>query len=67
MDPVSGKVQHRVRDRNGKVMTRIELAKELPKFIRVEGVDVGERFLFYDDFVPGRTTALVTPESRAKT
>ena len=29
VDPVTGKVQHRVRGRNGKLLTKIELAKEL--------------------------------------
>ena len=47
--PVTGKVQHRVRGRNGRVLTKIELAKELPHFIHAELVDIGERFPFYDD------------------
>ena len=66
---MSGKIQHRVRSRNGKVLSKIELAKELPKLIHSELVDIGERFPFpfYDDFIRGRTTPLVTPESRAKT
>ena len=67
VDPISGKVQHRVRGRNGKVLTKIELAKELPKFIHAELVDIGERFPFYDDFLKGSSTALVTPDSRTKT
>ena len=67
VDPVTGKVQHRVRGRNGKLLTKIERAKELPKFIHVELVDLGERFPFYDDFIRGRTTPLITPESRART
>ena len=67
VQPVTGKVQHRVRGRNGKIITKIELAKELPKFIDAELVDIGERFPFYDDFVKGTSTTLVTPESRAKT
>ena len=44
VDPVTGKVHHRVRGRNGKVLTKIELAKDLPKFIHFEVMDVGERF-----------------------
>ena len=28
--------------------------------------DVGERFPFYEDFTRGHTSAIVTPESRAK-
>ena len=65
--PVTGKVQHRVRGRNGKVLSKIELAKELPKFIHAELVDIGERFPFYDDFVKSTSATLVTQESRAKT
>ena len=65
--PVTGEVQHRVRGRNGKVLTKIELAKELPNFIHAELVDIGERFPFYNDFVKGTATTFVTPASRAKT
>ena len=65
--PVTGTVQHRVRGRNGRILTKIELAKELPLFIHAELVDIGERFPFYDNFVKGTATTLVTPASRAKT
>ena len=64
---VSGKVQQRVRGRNGKILSEIELAKEMRHFMHVELVDIGERFPFYDDFIKGTSTTLVTPESRAKT
>ena len=67
VDPVSGKVQHRFRVRKGKNLTKIELAKEHPKFILVELVDVGERFPFYENFIEGTTTAIVTFESRTRT
>ena len=43
------------------------LAKELPSFINEELVDIGESFPFYDDYIKGSTTALVTAESRANT
>ena len=66
-DPVTGKVQHRVRGANGKILSKMELAKTLPHFINEELVDIGERFPFYDDYIKGSTTALVTAESRAKT
>ena len=67
VDSVSNKPQHRVRGRNGKLLNKSELVKELPKFIHAELVDIGERFPFYEDFVKGRTTPMITPESRAKT
>ena len=66
-DPVTSKVQHRVRGANGKILSKMELAKALPHFINEELVDIGERFPFYDDYIKGSTTALVTAESRAKT
>ena len=50
VDPVSGKVQHRVRGCNEEILSKIELAKELPKFVRTELIDVGERFPFNEDF-----------------
>ena len=37
----------------------------MPKFIHTELVDAGERFPFYDDFLRGSTTAIVTPLTRA--
>ena len=67
VDPASGKVQHRVSGRNGKILTKIELTKELPKLIQAELSDIGERFHFNEDFIKGTTTALVTPESRSRT
>ena len=66
-DPVTLRTHHRVRGRNGKILSKMELAKELPKFLNVELVDIGERFPFYEVFVRGRTTPLITPESRART
>ena len=65
--PVTNKTHHRIRGRNGKLLSKAELAKELPKFIHFELVDIRERFPFYDDFVRRRPTAMITPESRAKT
>ena len=67
VDPVTGKILHRVRGRNGKILSKVEMAQELPKFIHTELVDVGKRFPFYEDYLKGSTTALVTPLSRSKT
>ena len=67
VNPVTGRVQHRVRGRNGKILSETELAHEFPKFIHTEHVDVGEKFSFYEVFLKGSTTAFVTPLSRAKT
>ena len=67
VDPVSGKVQHRVRGANGKILSKIGLANQLSKFINAELVDIGERFPFNEDFIRGTTTALVTQEARVKT
>ena len=59
--------RHRVRGRNSKVLPKLELAKELPRFFHAELVDIGEPLPFDDDFLKGDTTALVTPDSRAET
>ena len=33
----------------------------------MELLDIGERFPFYEDFIRAHTSAIVTPESKAKT
>ena len=66
-DRVTRKIHHRVRGRNGKILSKIELAREFPKFRHVELIDAGERFPFYEDYLKGNTSALVDPQSRAKT
>ena len=65
-DPVTLQPQHRVRGRNRKHLSKTDLAKELPKFIHSELVDIGERFPFFEDFIQGQTAPLITPESRAR-
>ena len=67
VDPVTGKVQHRVRGKNGKILSKKDLADELPRFIHTELVDVGERNPFYEDYLQGHTSAPITPQSRLRT
>ena len=67
VDLVTGKVQHRVRGKNGKILSKKDLADELPKFIHAELVDVGERNPFYEDYLQGHTSAPITPQSRLRT
>ena len=55
IDPVTNKVHQRVCGRNGKLLSKIKLPEELPKFIHSELVDIGEWFPFYDNFIKGRT------------
>ena len=64
VDDVTGKVHHRVRGRDGKILNKSDLAQELPKFIHTELVDVGERHPFYEDYLKGHSSAPVTPQSR---
>ena len=64
VDDVSGKVQHRVRGRDGKILNKSDLAQELPRFIHTVLVDVGERHPFYEDYLKGHSSAPVTPQSR---
>ena len=67
VDLVTGKVQHRVRGKNGKILSKKDLADELPRFIHTELVDVGERNPFYEDYLQGHTSAPITPQSRLRT
>ena len=67
IDDVTGKVQHRVRGRDGKILNKIDLAHELPKFIHAELVDNGVRHPFYEDYLKGHAFAPVTPQTRLQT
>ena len=46
VNTVTGKVQHMVRGRNGKILSKIEQAQELPKYILTELIDIGAMFPF---------------------
>ena len=67
VDTVTGKVQLRVRGRDGKILDELKFSDELPKFIHAELIDIGERYFFYEDIMKSHTPALVTPESRSRT
>ena len=42
---------HQVRDKDGYILTPLQLEKEKPLFIDVPLVDIGDKFPFYDDYV----------------
>ena len=52
-DPVTKMVKHYVRGKDGKLLTPYELQLELPKFIDVPLVDIGEKLPFYEDYLRG--------------
>ena len=51
--PVIGRIKHHVRGKDGRLLTPYELQLELPKFIGVELVDIGEKLPFYDEYAQG--------------
>ena len=67
VDPVTGEDIHQVRGRDTKVLTKFELAKELPHFIDTELVELGERRPFYHEFIGEHPTSTLVEESRAAT
>ena len=66
-DPVTGDIVHQVRGRDTKVLSKFELAKELPKFINAELVVLGERRPFYHEFIGEHPTSTVADEARVGT
>ena len=48
-DLVTKMVKHQFRGRHGRLLTPYELEVELPKFIDVQFVDIGEKVPFYDE------------------
>ena len=67
VDPISGDEIHQVRGRDTKLLTKFQLAKELPKFINAELVELGERRPFYHEFIGEHPTSSVVEEARATT
>ena len=65
-DPVTKMVKHHVRGRDGRLLTPYELQLELPKFIGVELVDIGEKLPFYDDYQRGTDYMASSSENRTK-
>ena len=65
-DPVTKMVKHHVRGRDGRLLTPYELQLELPKFIGVELVDIGEKLPFFDDYQQGTDYMASSSENRAK-
>ena len=49
VDSVTGETTRTVRGRDGRVLTKRELAKELPNFIHKELVEIGEHYPFCED------------------
>ena len=52
-DPITKQVRHYVRGKDGRLLTPYELQLELPKFIGVELIDIGEKLPFYDEYLQG--------------
>ena len=52
-DPITKKVKHHVKGRDGKLLTPYELQLELPNFIDAPLVDIGEKLPFYDEYIQG--------------
>ena len=46
-------MKHDVRGREGQLLTPHELDMELPKFIDVQLVDIGEKMHFYEEYIQG--------------
>ena len=51
VDATTGRVTHQVRDKDGYLLTPLQLEKEKPLFMDAPLVDIGDKFPFYDDYV----------------
>ena len=65
-DPVTKMVKHYVRGKDGKLLTPYELKLELPKFIDVPLVDIGEKLPFNEDYLRGTDYMTSSSENRAR-
>ena len=64
-DSVSGTPKHYVRGLDGKLLSPVELRKEIPFFENVRLVEIGARFPYYTDYVQGVQHSGIASEDRA--
>ena len=67
MNPVTVDEVHQVRGRDTKILSKYQLAKELPLFINAELVELGERRPFYHEFIGEHSSSAVVDELRSST
>ena len=65
-DTITGIVKHRVRGKDGKLLTLYQLERELPKFFDAVLVDIGDRMPFYEDYMAGQRDVTTTPDNRVR-
>ena len=64
--PITKQVKHYVRGKDGRLLTPFELQLELPKFIGVELIDIGEKLPFYDEYLQGTDYMASSSENRVR-
>ena len=64
-DKVTGITRHKVRGKDGRILTPLELEREKPLFENAPLVDVGERYPFYDAFLANSEGQQTTEDQRA--
>ena len=65
-DSVTGNVKHRVRGKDGKLLTAYQLELELTKFIDAPLIDLRERIPFYEDHMAGQQHCVTTPDKMVR-
>ena len=65
-DPITEKLRHQVRGKDGKIFSHYQLRLELPLFINAELVDIGEKLPFYEEAMSGADHMASTPQNRAQ-
>ena len=65
-DPITKKLRHQVRGKDGKILSHYQLQLELPLFINAELVDVGEKLPFYEEAMSGADHMASSPQNGAR-
>ena len=66
IDPITKNKIHQVRGKDGKVLTPYQLELELPNFIDVELIEIGQKLPFYDEYMSGMDYMASSSDSRAR-
>ena len=65
-DPVTKTIRHKVRGRDGKILSPYDLELEYPKFKVAELVDIGEKLPFYVEFMAGNDHMTSSSDNRVR-
>ena len=65
-DTITGVVKHRIRVKDGKLLTPYQMKLGLPKFIDAILFDIEDKMPFYEDYLAGQRNVVNSPDNMVR-